>query len=286
MKAVGKSLVLLGALAATPLPCLAAPYYADDADIYRAPNVHGLTGLLTMNLPYTMGPGATLVVSGSYEGAEPGLYESAMSTMGALRIGFSENVELAVKAKMFQVDPVVGENETGVGDTEAMIKWKFRSQNENLPAMAIGLGAIIPTAEESKGFQEVENWGGKISVTAAAEVSVFEDSYIGLYAEAQAVVIDKFGNDTAYTDKYGIINLGIAFPISDDNALVFFTEYNQVVKKDTALHLEQDYTAITPGLRLATDHFNLTVGLQSIENEVVTADDSRTRAIATLSMGF
>jgi hypothetical protein len=286
MKAVGKSLALLGALAATPLASLAAPYYADDGEIYRAPNIHGLAGLLTMNIPHTMGAGATLVVSGTYEGAEPGLYETAMSTMGALRIGFSENVELAVKGKLYQVDPEIGETETGLGDAEAMIKWKFRNQNENLPAMAIGLGGILPTAEENKGFAEVKNWGAKIMVAASAEVFAFENSYIGLYAEAQAVVIDKVGNATAYTDKYGIINLGIAFPISDDNALVFFTEYNQVLKKHTALALEQDYTAITPGLRLATDHFNLTVGLQNIQNDNVTTDNSRMRAIATLSMGF
>jgi hypothetical protein len=287
MKAVGKSLALLGALAAIPLASLAAPHYdADNSEIYRAPNVHGLAGLLTMNIPHTMGAGATLVASAAYEGAEPGLYESAMVTMGALRIGLSENVEFAVKGKLYQVDPTIGESETGLGDAEAMIKWKFRNQNENLPAMAFGLGAILPTAEESKGFQEVENWGGKFMIAASAEMSVFEDSYIGLYAEAQAVVIDSVGNNTAYTDKYGIINLGIAFPISDNNALVFFVEHNQIVKKNTGLYLEQDYTAITPGLRLATDNFNLTVGLQDVQSDNPIATDSRQRAIATLSMGF
>lgn len=281
MKAASNCLFLL-ALVATPSIATAAASADAVADIYRAPSLDGFTGLLTMNLPYSAGKGMTVAGGGSYADAYTGVYESLTTVVGALRIGFSDNVEVAVKTKTHSLKPVTGNTESGMGDTEFGIKWKFREQNENLPAMALALGVITPTGDEDKGFTEAENWGGKFGVTAGAEIPVFRDGYLGLYAEVQAVAIDKLGDDTAYTDMYSVTNFGIAFPISDDNHLSFFVEYHSVAKKDVP-GIEQNHTAISPGLRFAHRNFSLSFAAQSVTYD---DDTSQDRILGLLSLGF
>jgi hypothetical protein len=258
---------------------------SSDANVYRAPSASGLTGLLVMNTADTMGPGLTLAATGSDQNAF-GTIENVRTATAALIAGFSENVELSVKAKALSVQPTGGTAERGMGDSEAMLKWIFHNQNENLPRMAIGLGGIFPTGDSKKGLTELEHWGLRAMLMASAEVPAFDDSFIGLYAEVQGVAIDKFGGTTAYTDQYMVLNFGLAFPISDDNHLQFIIERSQVRKKDTGFIMDTNYTAITPGLRWASDHFSLSAGVQKLnyENDPTTTD--KYRAFATLGLTY
>lgn len=290
MRVAGKYLFLLG-LIVTPPIAAAAGYGEQVGEIYRAPNLNGVTGLLIMDLPYTMGGGITVAGGGSYAGtlttptAPTGGYKSLTTVVAAARIGFTDNFEIGVSSKSYTMEPSTGTSEIGVGDTEGMIKWKFRNQNENLPAMALGFGVIAPTGDETKGFTNAKNGGAKLSVTAGAELPVFEDGYLGLYGEAIAVAIDKLGGTTPYTDMYGVINLGVAIPISDDNHLSFFVEYNKLVKKDTLFGMESNHTIISPGLRLAYNNFSLAVAGHNISYDNLPGVSQR-RIMGLVSLGF
>lgn len=256
-----------------------------DDSIYRAPSASGLTGLLVMNIPQTMGPGLMLSVTAMGQGQFETL-DNITTGSAALIVGFSENLELSARTKFISVEPVGGDTEQGMGDSEVTLKWKFRNQNENLPAMAVGIGGILPTGDADKGLTEVDNWGVRFLVTASGEVPVFADSFIGLYAEAQVVAIDKFGDEMPYSDKYGVFNLGLAFPISDNNRLHFILERNEIRKRNRGFPFERDYVAVTPGLRYASNHFSFAAGMQSLEYEDAPTTGDKYRLFATLSFGI
>ncbi len=280
MKATGKCLFFIGLIVSSSV-ATAQSYRASD--VSRAPNLSGLTGLLNMNLPHTMGAGMTAVGGATFADSLPGMYQDYNEVIGALRIGFSDNVELGLKTKSFNVKDLVGNTDTGLGDAEAMIKWKFREQSDSLFAMSLGLGAILPTGDENKGFREVDSLGLKFNVTAAGENALKDDGYIGLYFEGEVVAIDQMSSSSPYKEKYGKFNVGFAFPISDDNNLSFFTEFNQVLKKDIA-GVVQNHTAVSPGLRYANDNLSLTVAGQSVN--YTDLNTTQNRLIGQLSLGF
>lgn len=280
MKATGKHLFLLGLMMTSSVA--GAETYR-SADVSRAPNLNGLTGLLTMNLPHTMGAGMTAVGGGTFADSLPGVYQDYNEAIVALRIGFTDNVEIGFKTKNYNVKDLAGNTDTGLGDAEAMIKWKFREQNSHLFAMSLGLGAILPTGDEDKGFREVDNLGIKFNVTAAGENALYDDAYIGLYFEGEVVSIDAMASSSPYKETYGKFNIGFAFPISDDNNLSFFTEFNQVFNKDIAT-VVQNHTAISPGLRYAADNFSLTVAGQMIDYSDL--NTTQNRLIGLVSLGF
>lgn len=282
MRASSKYLFLLGLVASASVAARGAdPFFPGDID--RAPSLNGLTGLVNLNMPYTMGAGLTAIGGATMAGAVANQYDSFTEVNAALRLGLSDNIEVGVKTKTFRVDPVTGGAETGVGDAEAMIKWKFRDQNENLPAMALGLGAMVPTSDKNKGFRETEAFGVKFSVMAGTELTVFEDGYVGLYGEAQLVAIDMVKATSPYQEMYGVVNVGLAFPISADNRLTFFTEYNQVTRKDVPTTVSNS-SMVTPGLRYAHRNFSLTFAGQSVNFE--DTGTSQTRLVGLISLGF
>ncbi len=282
MRAFNKCLFLLGLIVSTSVSARGDDqYYA--AAISRAPSLDGMTGLLTMNLPHTMGAGITAVGAVSLADSLPGQYEDLTEAIVALRVGFSDNIEIGLKTKNYTSKDLTGNTNTGLGDAEVMIKWKFREQNEHLLAMALGLGAILPTADEKKGFGEVDTLGIKLNVTGAAEKPIYDDSYVGLYFEGEIVAIDSMTSSSPYKEMYAVVNVGLAFPISDDNNLSFFTELNRVTNKDKPT-MVRNHSAITPGLRYANDNFNLTIAAQMIDYGDINA--SQNRFIAQLSLGF
>ncbi len=282
MRAAGKYLFLLGLLVTSSVSAMNSGRY-HAFEVTRAPNMDGMTGLLNMNLPHTMGAGLTAIGAVSQSQSLPGVYDDLTEAVAALRVGLSDNLELGLKTKSFSAKDLTGKTQSGLGDSEAMLKWRFREENEHLLAMALGLGAILPTGDENKGFREVENLGIKFSVSAAGENAVFDDSYIGLYFEAQAVAIDQMTSSSPYKEMYGEVNIGLAFPISDDNNLVFFTEYNQVVSKDIPT-VERNHTTISPGLRYATDYFSLTVAAPMVDDK--DTGTSQQQLVGLLSLGF
>lgn len=245
----------------------------DVGEIFRMPSMQGLSGLLTMNTPSTVGSGGfALSIYGLGESGTNPDY-STVQVPVVLLIGFSENVEIAARAKLITATggtTAAGtprtSRDSGAGDSEFLVKWKFRNQNENLPTMALGLGLLFPTGDADKGFSEADNWGGKFMVMAASETAVFENSYLGLYGEAQVVMRDRFiGGTSTYSDTYGVGNFGLTFPISDDNHLLFTVEYNRFFNK-LNLTLGDSEKATTPSLRYVTKHINISAGIQFLDD--------------------
>ncbi len=279
MRAASKYLFFLGLILTYSMAQGAQVAYG----VPRAPSLDGLTGLLTMNMPHTMGAGMTAIGGVTMAGALTGQYSDLTVATAALRIGFSDNVEIGLKSKTYNVEYSGGGTDTGLGDSEGMIKWKFREENENLLAMALGLGVILPTGDETKGFKEVDTIGLKFSVTASGEHAVYDDAYVGLYFEGQAIAIDPIDDNSPYKEMYGKLNAGLAFPISDNNSLSFFTEFNLLTNKDKP-GVERNHTAITPGLRYANDNLSLTFAGQMVNYE--NTSGSQKRLIGLFSLGF
>ncbi len=247
--------------------------------INRAVNVFGLTGLLFTNSAYTQ-PAGRVAIGLSAVGENSDTPNFSVVQGGAsLTIGITDRLEVGVRGTM--VGTNLGSSsttETGTGDSDVFVKWRFKSQGDTLPALAVGFGWTFPTGDEKKGFTEIKYEGIKMMVLATSEKKILDDSFIGVYLEGQVVLNDQFHEDTKtpFKDQYGVVNAGLLFPISDDNELQFMFEYNRVFKKDVVTLFEQDYSALTPGLRFVTERFSLSLGLQLMnKNQEGVKDDYR-----------
>ncbi len=266
---------------------------SDDGDhdlvvINRPVNVFGLTGLLFTNSAYTQPAGrVALGLSAVGENSDTPNF-SVVQGGASLTIGITDRLEVGVRGTM--VGTNLGSSSTteiGTGDTDVLVKWRFKSQGDTLPALALGLGWTFPTGDEKKGFSEIKYEGIKVMALATSEKRILDDSFIGVYLEAQAVLNDQLHQDTktSFKDQYGVVNAGLLFPISDDNDLQFIFEYNRVFKKDVTTLYERDYSALTPGLRFVTERFNLSIGLQLMnKNEAGVKNDYR--LAGTMSYSF
>ncbi len=248
-------------------------YSAEGFIINRPVNIQGLTGLLFTNSAYTQPAGSvTLGLSGLAENSSEPNYTAAQGT-ASITYGLTDRVEAAVRGKMLGKNFGSSETrETGAGDTDLLLKWNVSSQGETMPALAFGFGWTIPTGDEHKGFTEAKYESIKIMAIASGENRVLDSGFLGIYMEAQAVFNDQLHKDgrSPYKEKYGVVNAGILFPLSDDNNLQFLFEYTSVLKRDLMMMYDKDYKGIVPGLRYVTDNFNLTLGWQ-----ILTREDSR-----------
>ena len=266
-------------------------YSADGVIVNRPVNMQGLTGLLFTNSAYTQPAGSfTFGLAGLGENSEEPNYSIAQAT-ASITIGLSDQVEAAVRGKMIGTN--LGSSatvETGMGDADLQLKWRFSSQGETLPASAFGFGWTIPTGDSDKGFSEVKYESIKIMVIAAGENRVLDDGFLGIYMEAQAVFNDQLHKDadSSYKEMYGVINAGILFPLSDDNRMQFLLEYTRVVNRDIQMLYDKNYTGFAPGLRYVTDNFNITLGMQQItrEDSAPGADPKATRIAGAMSYRF
>ena len=257
--------------------------------VNRPPNIHGLTGLMVTNSAYTQGAGH-FALGASVLGEDSDTPDaSLLQGIGTLTIGLSDTVELGGKAKFLVANAgSSATQEEGLGDTEVALKWRFRGQSkgETIPAMAIGIGGIIPTGDSAKGFEEVRENGLKIMLIATSETPILEDSFIGVYFEAQAVFIDQITRDDPVTqENYGIINAGLLLPLSENNHSQWILEYNAVVDKDIPTLGEGDYTAFATAFRYVTANLNITVGGQYLMKDLPGFENT-VRFIGTASVNF
>lgn len=266
-------------------------YFADEEVINRPVNTHGLTGLLFTNSAYTQPAGSvTFGLSSFVEDCNLPNY-SVVQGAATITVGVTERVEVAAKGKAIATNVGSATNrELGAGDAELLVKWRFSSQGETMPALAFGFGWTFPTGSSEQGLTEIKYEGIKLMVLASAENRVLNSGFVGVYLEAQAVFNDQLHKDgeSPYKEKYGVINAGILFPISDDNRLQFLLEYNRVLKKEIISLYEGNYTGVMPGLRFVTENFNISVGLQRINRELAnsTSDISSDRLATTINYRF
>jgi hypothetical protein len=256
--------------------------------VNRPVNVQGLTGLIITNSAYTQPTGSMVIgLSALAENsAKPDF--SIVQGIATITGGVSERIELGVKTKVIATN--IGSSETrktGTGDTDLLFKWRFSSDGELMPAMALGLACTLPTGETSKGLSEVKNEGIRIMVIGTSEREMPGDFVFGIYFEGQLVFIDQLRRpaDSPYADKYGVLNIGLMFPITNDRRLQAIVEYTQVAKKDTVTLYDENLTAVMPGLRYVTPNMNISLGVQFLRRDQAGAENDN-RYVGTLSYKF
>ena len=131
------------------------------------------------------------------------------------------------------------------------------------------------------------HWGSRLGISAGREI-VWDEHVLGIYAETQVAVQDL--SDPLYRDRYSVTNAGMLFPISKYRNLQLLVEYTVMSGRDvhTKSNLtpdDMDYTAVTYGIRLVSEKFNLTMGTQLLHKEEVTYNDS-SRVIGMMSIKF
>jgi hypothetical protein len=262
---------------------------AEELEIVNRPvNTSGLTGLLITTSPFTLTPG-TVEIGASIQ-SENSIKPDFTITEYPLTatIGISNSSELAFKSSYF----TISEGPTGsnvitrkTGDIELSYKWTFIHQPEASlrPAVALIVTGIMPTEDNSdKKMNSVSHWGMRIGMTVGTEIN-WKEYVLGIYADGQMAGQD-LTNDKL-KDLYGIINGGLLFPISKYKNLQMLIEYSLITHKDTMTLSGRDYTALTYGLRLVTEQFNLTIGTQSLHKQIEGYDNSG-RVIGLMSVKF
>lgn len=265
---------------------IAAPARSLD----RPRNARGLTGLMIMDSAFTI-PRGRFGVNASvvYEKSTTPGY-SVLDVPITATYGVTDCIELGVKAHYLDFSTTTPSlSKKGPGDTEISVKWRWNTQGSLFPEFAVGAAGILPTGSESKDLNEVTHWGMKVLAMASSEIRTSGTSFVGLYAEAQAVFIDKFsgGRKTPTADKYGVLNAGVLLPISPGNRLQGMLEWNKVLYKDTVAGSVPavNETGITPGLRYVGDRAHITLGAQFLSKDR-NGFDNTIRWIATCGYTF
>ena len=262
--------------------------YDPQLMVYHPANIQGLTGLIVTNSAYTLPKGTfTFSLSGVGENSETPDY-SLVQGIASLTYGVTDRIEVGVRGKMLVSNVGSSEmRESGMGDTDFLFKWRLTSQGEYLPAFALGVGVTIPTADETKGYSEVGHEGVRLMVIGAHEMEMPDGIVLGFYGEGQIVLVDQLEEEgsSEYQEQYGVINLGVLFPVTENNQWQVIAEFNSVTKKDIATLGETDYTAFMPGLRYVTPTLNMTAGVQFLNKDLPDVKNDL-RYIATLGLLF
>lgn len=259
--------------------------------INHPPNIQGLTGLLVTNSAFsrpadTVSMGASVMMEASKR-PEFDITQIPVT----ITYGLTNEAELGIKVKMVSIDDKSGnvaEKHSGIGDTEILIKGRIIEQQENLPAVAVAVGGILPTGKKSEGINEVTHWGAKIIMLASSEAPILKDQFLGIYLEAQLVFIDAFtkgSGNTPTAEQYGVFNLGVLTPLAFDNRLQAIIEYNRLIDKNRNTLNEQDYNVLTPALRFVTANLSVTFGAQ-LMNKSTAGHEDTVRYISTVSYTF
>jgi hypothetical protein len=243
--------------------------HAEELDIINRPvNTSGLTGLLVTTSPFTLPP-RTLEI-GIMVLSENSLapHYTATTYPMTVSLGLSHNSEIALKSAFNYVNKEPDQRSRGLGDTELSYKWNVRPQTElsSIPGIALILTGVLPTGDKDAGMNSISHWGARMGISLGSELT-WEDHIIGIFADGQVAVQDL--SDKEFRDSYSLVNAGILFPISKYRNLQMIIEYNQRKGKDNitvdGITVDGvDFSAVTYGLRLVNERFNLTFGTQFI----------------------
>jgi hypothetical protein len=239
-------------------------------EVFRATNSSGSTGLLYMNSAYTIRDGEMSINTGVSSESVGGTDYTQVPL--AIAYGVTERTEFGLVGKY--IDSSAGAS--GMAGGEVKMKWRFSNQTEYLPASALALSVLFPAGDAS--LNEVANWGARLNLLFASEAQLSDTLYIGMYLDLGATTI----NDSPAGpggDSYTNLDLGLLFPISDDKRLQFLVEFNSVGGRTYQYLGTDNFTAITPALRYASEGFKLTFGVQS-------RDSGSSKATANIGWEF
>jgi hypothetical protein len=262
---------------------------AEELDIVNRPvNISGLTGLLITTSPYTLAPGTVEIGASvlSENSVKPDF--TITEYPFSATIGVSNSSEVALRSSFYSIS----EGPTGssvvtrkTGEIELSYKWNFipHSEASMRPAVAMIVTGLVPAQNNSdKKADSVSHWGMRLGLSAGTELS-WKEYLLGIYADGQLAGQDL--TDKRLKDLYWLFNAGLLFPISKYKNLQMFVEYSLVTGKDLITLGGGDYSALTYGLRLVTERFNLSMGSQSVHNKIEGYDNSG-RVIGLISYKF
>lgn len=260
-----------------------APLRAEELEIVNRPvNISGMTGLIMTTSPFTLPPRSLEI--GIMTLSESSLTPNYTSTEYPLTVslGLSHNSEIALKSAFHYIKETPDKISRGLGDTELSYKWNLRPQTElsSIPGIALIATGIFPTGDRDAGMNSVTHWGARMGISLGSEL-IWEDHIIGIFADGQFAVQDL--SDEELRDSYTLINTGILFPISKYRNLQLMLEYSRRKGKDVITVDGVDFSAVTFGLRLVNERFNLTFGTQFIHKFQEGYADS-TRVIGMMSV--
>ncbi len=265
------------------------PVSAEELPIVNRPvNTSGLTGLLFTTAPYTLNSGTMEVaVSVLYESSVTPEYTSTEYPL-SISIGLPHNSELAVRGSYY----VLEEGPTGTeiterktGDVEISYKWNFYppSESSSRPAFSLIVAGNFPTENNTdRKIDAAIHWGAKLGLSVGTEIS-WSDHILGIYADAN--IKGQDATEPRLQDVYEIYDAGLIFPISKFQNLQMLLEYNVVQGREKITLQGGDYSALTYGLRLVSEQFNLTMGAQFL-HKTTEGYDNTGRIIGLMSMKF
>jgi hypothetical protein len=238
---------------------------AEELEIINRPvNISGMTGLLITTSPLTLPPRTFEI--GMAVLSEDSLTPKYTSTSYPLTIslGLASNKELALKTQYVYRHEDPGIKSRGMGDTELSFKWNMHPQLENSyrPGIAVIVTGIFPTGDRDAGTNSVTHWGCRAGIALGSEIT-WEDQIIAVYADGQVALQDA--SDETQRDSYALLNAGFLVPISKYRNLQMLVEYNRRSGKDLVNIDDGDYNAVTFGMRLVNERFNLSFGTQFIQ---------------------
>jgi len=262
----------------------------DDAStvINRPANIQGLTGLIFTNSAYTQPKGRIVVGLASIgeNSGDPNF--SIAQGFATITAGITDRIEIGIRGQAIATNLGSSQTrETGLGDTDVLVKWRISSEYDPWPAIALGIAYTFPTGDSAKGYNDVEDYGLRFMVIGTAEKEMPGDYFIGVYFEGQVVYKDKipWTDGKSYSEKYGVVNAGLLFPLTESRKLQAMFEYTTVVKKNIPTVNAMNSTGLMPGLRYVTEHANISVGVQFYHRDEAGFNDTL-RYVGTLSYAF
>lgn len=260
--------------------------FAEELEMINRPmNTTCLTGLMVTTTPFTLDTGMVEagLVSISENSNKPDYILTEYDV--CMAVGISRSMELAVRGSFLHLEDGLSIEERGIGDAEVSWKWNIIHQNENdaSPGVSLLLAGIAPTGIKQPDLGRVQNWGMRLGMSVGSEIS-WEDHIIGIYADGQVVLQDL--SNVLKRDAYHIINAGILLPISKYRNLQLILEYNIVSGRDVKTRADiMDHTAVTSGIRLVSERFNLSIGMQLLNKEKTIPEiEDSTRIIGIVSI--
>ncbi len=282
-------LVLLLAVLTCLTVALPAVVYSEEIEMVNRPvNTTGLTGLLLTTSPYTLDRGTVEIAASiiSENSVTPNF--TITEYPASISVGVAQNVELSLRGSYINVKEgpsSTAHAQTQGGDLQMSCKWNFVPPLEDSPrpAFAVFLTGIVPTDNNSSlNVSAITHWGMRLGLSAGSEIS-WREHILGIYADAQVA-----GNDPTekrLRDFYDIVNAGLLFPVSKYRNLQMMFEYSRVHGIDRITLAGGDYSALTYGIRLVSERFNITIGSEFIIKNVEGFDNSD-RIIGMASVKF
>lgn len=270
--------------------CFAQNTFAEDIEVVNHPvNLSGLTGLLFTTAPYTLNSG-TVEVGAAIVSENSNIPDYAnINFPVSISVGLPHNAELALRSSYYQIKEGPMSNapvERKTDDLQLLYKWNFLPPKEDSirPSFAFILGGSMPTENTSNNIRisSVEHWAVQSGLSAGTEIT-WREHILGIYADAQAIGQDLTQKNLS--DFYGVYNAGLLLPISKYQNLQMFAEYSLVDGKKQLTLVSGDYSALTYGLRLVSDRFNLTIGTQFLHKQNSGFSDTA-KFIAMMSVKF